>query len=114
MGIALTLGCGQSVPQSMRSGAASISACAIGTASLNGAPLADARSGPVEPSLQLLTALHERWVMAWEALKEADWARTFIHPVRGAVSLDHLASLYSWHGQHHVTQVVRLRLRNGW
>ncbi len=78
------------------------------------AELPDARSGPVEPSLQLLAALHERWVTAWESLGEADWQRTFVHPVRGAVSLDHLASLYAWHGRHHVTQITRLRERSGW
>jgi len=78
------------------------------------AELPDARSGPIEPSLQLLTALHERWILAWESLKESEWDRTFVHPVRGAVSLDHLASLYAWHGHHHVTQVIRLRERQGW
>ncbi len=78
------------------------------------AELPDARSGPVEPSLQLLAALHERWVLAWESLEKTEWSRTFIHPVRGAVSLDHLAALYAWHGQHHVTQITRLRERQGW
>lgn len=78
------------------------------------AELPDARLSPVEPSLQLLTALHERWVMAWQALTETDWQRTFVHPVRGPVSLDHLAALYAWHGQHHVTQITRLRERSGW
>lgn len=78
------------------------------------AELPDGRSGPVEPSLQLLAGLHERWVMAWESLKVTDWPRTFVHPVRGAVSLDHLASLYAWHGQHHVAQITRLRERQGW
>ncbi len=78
------------------------------------AELPDARSGPVEPSLELLTALHERWVIAWESLGETEWERTFVHPVRGPVTLDHLASLYAWHGRHHVTQIMRLRERNGW
>jgi|SRR5271165_2456053 len=78
------------------------------------AELPDARSGPVEPSLKLLAALHERWVMAWESLGENEWERTFVHPVRGPVSLNHLAALYAWHGVHHVTQVIRLRERNGW
>ena len=78
------------------------------------AELPDARSGPIEPSLQLLSALHQRWLLAWQSLQDADWARTFVHPVRGAVSLDHLASLYAWHGLHHVRQVTALRERNGW
>jgi uncharacterized damage-inducible protein DinB len=78
------------------------------------AELPDARSGPVEASLKLLAALHERWVLAWESLQDTDWARTFVHPVRGSVSLDHLASLYAWHGVHHVRQITRLRERRGW
>jgi hypothetical protein len=78
------------------------------------AELPDARSGPVEPSLQLLVALHARWVMAWESLSETEWQRTFVHPVRGPVSLDQLAALYAWHGRHHVTQIIRLRERQGW
>src|SRR5580698_4942134 len=32
------------------------------------AELPDARSGPVSPSLNFLTALHERWVVGWESL----------------------------------------------
>jgi len=34
------------------------------------AHLPDARQGPIEPSLTLLAALHERWVAAWTALRE--------------------------------------------
>lgn len=78
------------------------------------AELPDARSGPVEPSLQLLAALHERWAEAWESLKETEWDRTFVHPKRGPVSLDELACLYAWHGLHHVAQVTALRERMGW
>jgi len=78
------------------------------------AELLDARSGPVEPSLRLLAALHARWVMAWESLEEIGWQRTFVHPVRGSVSLDHLAALYAWHGVHHVAQIAGLRERKGW
>jgi hypothetical protein len=47
------------------------------------AELPDARQGPIEPSLALLSALHQRWVAAWRALGEADWQRTFVHPKRG-------------------------------
>jgi DinB family protein len=78
------------------------------------AELPDARQGPVEPSLRLLEAFHERWVAAWQSLEETDWLRTFCHPKRGAVSLEQLASLSAWHGRHHVAQVRALRMRNGW
>jgi hypothetical protein len=77
--------------------------------------LPDARTGPVEPSLALLAALHERWVGAWRALAPEDWPRTFVHPRNGStVSLDRLAALYAWHGRHHVAQILALRTRNGW
>jgi len=78
------------------------------------AELPDARRGPIEPSLRLLESLHQRWVQGWRALEEPDWLRTFYHPTRGAVSLEELASLYAWHGCHHVAQVRALRIRNGW
>jgi hypothetical protein len=78
------------------------------------AELPDARRGPIEPSLRLLESLHQRWVQAWRALEMSDWLRTFNHPRRGSVSLEQLASLYAWHGRHHVAQVRALRIRNGW
>lgn len=78
------------------------------------AELPDARRGPIEPSLALLSALHERWLEAWNRLPEEDWHRTFQHPTRGAVSLEQLASLYAWHGQHHVAQIQTLRRQKGW
>jgi uncharacterized damage-inducible protein DinB len=74
------------------------------------AELPDARVGAIEPSLRLSEALHQRWVQAWRALEEPDWLRTFYDPTRGAVSLEEIASLYAWHGRHHVAQVRALRL----
>jgi hypothetical protein len=78
------------------------------------AELPDARSGPVEPSLQFLSALHERWVTGFKSLQETDWQRTFVLPSRGPVSVHRLAALYAWHGLHHVAHITRLRERSGW
>ncbi len=78
------------------------------------AELPDARTGPIEPSLELLDALHQRWMEGWRALTEEDWRRTFVHAKRGPVTLEQLAALYHWHGRHHVAQVQALRARNGW
>ena len=78
------------------------------------AELPDGRTGPIEPSLALLSALHERWVAAWKALDDSQWNRLFVHPVRGEVSLNQLARLYDWHGKHHTAQIRNLRTRNGW
>lgn len=77
--------------------------------------LPDARLSPIEPSLVLLAALHQRWVAAWKSLDEAGWHRTFYHPRRdSAISLELLAKLYDWHGRHHVAQILALRQRNAW
>ncbi len=78
------------------------------------AEVPDARTGPIEPSLDLLDALHLRWVAAWRALDETQWSSGFMHPVRGLVTLEQLAALYAWHGAHHVAQIARLRERKGW
>jgi len=77
--------------------------------------LPDARLGPIEPSLALLTALHQRWIAAWRALTPSDWQRAFIHPRSGAtVSVERLAAQYAWHGRHHVAQIRALGQRSGW
>src|SRR6185369_6387775 len=38
------------------------------------AELRDERAGPIEPSLSLLAALHQRWIGAWKGLQETEWA----------------------------------------
>lgn len=78
------------------------------------AELPDARNAPVQISLALLDALHERWVGLLRSLSEADWKRTFRHPKLGLVSLEKNAALYAWHGRHHVAHVTGLRERMGW
>lgn len=69
---------------------------------------------PVDPSLRLLDALHERWTVLLHALPDEAWARTFRHPELGRLRLDHVLGLYAWHGRHHVAHVTRLRERMGW
>ena len=78
------------------------------------AKLDDARQAPIALSLDLLDALHGRWVWFLRSLKQDDWQRTFRHPELGAVSLDKNVALYAWHGQHHVAHITSLRERNGW
>jgi uncharacterized damage-inducible protein DinB len=78
------------------------------------ARLDDANQAPIELSLNLLSALHERWVWFLRSLKEVDFQRTFRHPDLGTVSLDKNLALYAWHGRHHVAQITSLRERMGW
>jgi hypothetical protein len=73
------------------------------------ANLADIQSTPVETSLKLLEALHDRWVLVLRMLDDAAFARTFRHPELGLVRLDQNLALYAWHGKHHVAHVLSVR-----
>jgi len=78
------------------------------------AELDDAKQAPIGLSLNLLEALHERWVWFLRSLKDADFQRTFRHPELGTVSVDKNIALYAWHGRHHVAHITSLRKRMGW
>ena len=78
------------------------------------AQLDDARQAPIALSLDLLDAVHGRWVWFLRSLKPDDFQRTFRHPEIGIVSLDKNVALYAWHGPHHVAQITSLRERMGW
>jgi hypothetical protein len=78
------------------------------------AELPDMRTVPVEVSLQLIEALHTRWVTMLRALAPADFARAFRHPELGLVRLDTNLALYAWHGKHHAAHITGLRERMGW
>jgi uncharacterized damage-inducible protein DinB len=78
------------------------------------AETADVRATPVETSLTLLEALHQRWVTLLKALGPAELARTFNHPESGAWTIAKYLALYSWHGKHHVAHITSLRERMGW
>jgi uncharacterized damage-inducible protein DinB len=65
----------------------------------------EARTAPVEVSLNLLEALHKRWVLHLRSLVEGDFSRTVLHPEMGPVTLDLLLQLYAWHGKHHLGHI---------
>jgi hypothetical protein len=75
------------------------------------AELSDVAIQPVDPSLRLLTALHERWVKSMEGLSESDWKRQFLHPEIGPMALDTQIAMYAWHCDHHLAHV---KLIAGW
>jgi uncharacterized damage-inducible protein DinB len=78
------------------------------------ANLADSRTQPVEVSLQLIAALHTRWVALLESLSEEEFQRGFLHPERGRQNLATAMALYAWHGRHHIAHIDGLRARRGW
>lgn len=79
------------------------------------AELEDARTQPVEVSLQLLEALHARWVVVLRSLDENGWSkRGYKHPESGNQTVEQVAALYAWHGRHHTAHIASLRERMGW
>lgn len=78
------------------------------------AELRDASGLPIEVSLALLDALHERWVVLLRSLGESEWQRAFRHPEHGLITLETNLQLYAWHGRHHVSHITSLRKRMDW
>ena len=78
------------------------------------AELDDARQAPIALSLDLLDALHGRWIWFLRSLTQKDLQRTFRHPEMGLMSVEKNIALYAWHGQHHVAHITSLRERRGW
>lgn len=74
-------------------------------------------SAVTEPavSLDLLEALHKRWVALLRSMTDHDFARTLRHPEQGStLTLDQMLALYGWHSEHHLAHITRLIEREGW
>lgn len=70
---------------------------------------------PINLSLTLLHALHQRWYVAIKDTTDADWERTVVHPEHGRqMSLWFLLGLYAWHGKHHTSHITTLRTNKSW
>ena len=78
------------------------------------AELPEAKTAPVELSLDLLEALHRRFVLLLENISAAEWSRQLTHPDHGLVGLEWMLAMYAWHGRHHTGHVTSLRRRQGW
>ena len=77
------------------------------------AELPDSRE-PVENSLDLLDALHRRWVSLLSGLTRERLQREFVHPDSGPVTLAETVGEYAWHGRHHLAHILGLIDREGW
>ena len=75
---------------------------------------ADAKSFPVNASLNLVESVHARLVALLRSMVPEDFARTFNHPESGINTLDKYLALYAWHGPHHVGHITSLRERMTW
>lgn len=79
------------------------------------AELPDAKTAPIELSLQLLRYVHLRWVLLLNSMNEADLARTYTHPAsQKTYRLDDVIAQYAWHSEHHYQHAFQLAARNNW
>ena len=79
------------------------------------AELSDVRNLPINVSLTLLYAVHQRWHEFLKSLKDEDWQKTVFHPEhQKKMTLWFLLGMYSWHGKHHTAHITSLRERKGW
>ena len=75
----------------------------------------DAKNGDITDSLDLLDALHRRWVSFLKSFSNEDLERTYFHPAHNKQSkLREIISMYAWHGDHHLAHITSLKLRLNW
>ncbi len=79
------------------------------------AELPDGKYCDPEISLNLIDALHYRWVMLLRSMNKEDFKKGFFHPEHGKIlSLAITTGSYSWHGDHHFAHINGLKKRSGW
>lgn len=66
---------------------------------------------PIASSVELFRLIRERWVTLMKGMSDADFTRTFVHPIQGAVQLQRMLGLYAWHGRHHIAQIEGYKAR---
>ncbi|MES2618156.1 MAG: putative metal-dependent hydrolase [Bacteroidota bacterium] len=70
------------------------------------ADTADSLQGDVQWSVELIRALHKRFVLLMENMGEADFKKCYFHPeYQKTYSLEYVAGMYAWHGYHHLQQI---------
>lgn len=66
-------------------------------------------------SIDILIALHQRWVSLLKALTVNQLQMSFNHPQTGKqVPLDRMIAMYAWHGDHHLAHIVNLKNVKNW
>ena len=70
------------------------------------AELPEARTGAIAMSLDLLDALHRRWVAFLRPLPAAAFAKAFSHPEWKHITIDESIAMYAWHCRHHTAHIA--------
>lgn len=79
------------------------------------ATLPDVKNLPVNISITLLFALHQRWYEFLKSFSDSDWQKTVYHPDhKKELTLWYLLGMYAWHGKHHAAHITQLREQMAW
>jgi len=79
------------------------------------AELADGKTMPIEPSLQMLEGIHTRWTVLLNSLSEKEFSKSFFHPEHGKeFRVDENIGVYAWHCNHHLAHITELKKRKNW
>ena len=71
--------------------------------------------GPIDSALNLLDAIHIKWLIILKSLTKDDLKKSFIHPESGRETfLDWNIGLYAWHCNHHYAHIANLKKQKGW
>ncbi len=77
--------------------------------------LFDAKTAPIQMSLDHLSAVHAKLVYFLKGLSRKDLKRSFMHPEGEVItSLEENIGRYAWHGSHHYAHIENLLKREGW
>lgn len=68
----------------------------------------------IEPSLQIIKGVHNRWAHVLKNIDSADWDCILNHPENGSMNLKNLTAMYAWHGNHHLAHITSLKERKNW
>jgi len=66
-------------------------------------------------SIDLLKALHVKWVALLKSLSPKDLQKQYLHPdTKRYNRLDNMIGMYAWHGEHHLAHITSLKDRMRW
>ena len=70
----------------------------------------EAAHGDIAVSLQLLKALHQRWVATLKEMNTEQFGCPYYHPEdEELVPLNVATGMYAWHGKHHLAHVLQAK-----
>lgn len=79
------------------------------------AAMPDVTLVPINMSITLLHALHNRWTVLLKNITTNEFDNTIIHPeTNREMTVWFLLGLYAWHSRHHTAHITALKERMNW